>query len=71
MSNLFKFNLVDVGRALITAMLTGVLTFIYEALKSGMAIDWHQVLMIAMIAGLGYLIKNFFSTEDGKFMGRI
>ena len=70
MSSFFKLNIADVGRGLIMAVLAGVLAFVYEALQTGVPVDWHQVLLVGITAGLGYLIKNFFS-EEGKFLGSI
>lgn len=71
MSNIFSLNIRDVAKGVITAVLAGVLTFIYAALQSGTAIDWQQVLTIAVTAGLSYIIKNFLSDSNGKVLGRI
>lgn len=34
-------------------------------------LDWREIINIAIMAGAGSLVKNFFSTNDGKFLGKI
>ena len=70
-SKLFSLGWNDAVKGLVVAILSGVLTFIYETLTTGTVIDWQQVSVIAITAGISYLIKNFFTTQDGKFLGAI
>lgn len=63
----YSLNLRDLSRGLLIAVLTAVTTTIYEALtqKGGLdAIEWKEVLAIALAAGLSYLIKNFFTATE-------
>ena len=72
MSNLFKVNSVDFAKGLVVVVLTAVLTYIANALQvSGLNLDWQQVLSVAIIAGIGYLSKQFLSDSEGKVLGRI
>ena len=32
-------------------------------------LDWHVIINTAIMAGAGSLFTNFFSTNDGKFLG--
>ena len=69
-SNLFKLNIQDVIKGITTAIIASVLIFIYNALTSNTSIDWHQVLKVAMSSGLGYVLKNFFSDQEGNLLGK-
>jgi hypothetical protein len=68
-SDLFKLNLTDVAKGLIVAVLSAVLSALYQALTAQAVIDPKQLLLVAATACVGYLLKNFFSTPDGKFGG--
>lgn len=69
-SKLFSLTTNDVVKGLVMAVLGAVLTAVYEGLQIG-AIDWHTVMMTSAITGVGYLLKNFFSDQEGKFGGII
>jgi hypothetical protein len=71
LSDIFKLSLKDVAKGLIIAILSAVLSGLYQALTAQAVIDPKQLLLVAVTAGIGYLLKNFFSTSDGKFLGRI
>lgn len=34
-------------------------------------LNWHMIINTAILAGAGSLVKNFFTTNDGKFMNTI
>ena len=70
MSNLFKLGLNDAIKGLVMAVLGGVIVFVYGSLDGG-AIDWKQVIQVAISSGLGYLIKNYFTDDSGKLLGKI
>lgn len=78
-SQLFKLDLKDVGKSVIMAAIAGFLLPISVALTTpGFDIftaNWLQLFSIAengaIVGAIGYLVKNFFSTPDGKFMGSI
>ena len=70
MSNLFKLDFKDLGKGLITAVLASVLLFVYNGITSGAPIDWNQVLQLAVSSGLGYLMKNLLTDNEGKLLGK-
>lgn len=78
-SEIFSLNLRDVGKALVTAFFSGVVISIAGVVtQSGFNIfqaDWQNILGVALNGGIatfmGYIIKNFLSTPNGKFMGMI
>ena len=71
MSTLFKLNWRDAVKGLFTAVVASVLIFIYSAITNNAAIDWNQVLQLAISSGLGYLVKNFLTDSEGKLLGKI
>jgi hypothetical protein len=72
-SGLFKLNWADFGKGLIVAVITAILTFIYEQVVQG-GVDiftgalWVQVGSVALAAGLAYILKNLFSNSTGEFL---
>lgn len=71
-SDFLKLNWSDFSKGIIVAILTAVLTYIANALQvSGLNLDWQQVLSVAIIAGIGYLSKQFLSDSEGKVLGKI
>ena len=71
MSNLFKLNWNDVVKGFTVAVLSTILTGLYQALSNQAVIDPKQLLLFGLTAGLGYVIKNFFTASDGKFLGKL
>lgn len=68
-SSLFKLNLRDLVNGLITAFFTSLLTGIYNLLTTGTIINWISIkviLLTAIAAMIGYLIKNLFTNSEGK-----
>ncbi len=71
MTDLFKLNWKDAVKGLVTAVLASVVVYVQQSLTSNAPVDWHQVLLIAEGAGVGYLVKNFFTDSNGKLLGAI
>ena len=71
MTNLFKLGWNDAVKGLVMAVLSGVITFVYQASTNDTSFDWNQILQIAITSGLGYLVKNYFTDSEGKLMGKI
>jgi len=71
MSNLFKLDIKDAVKGLVVAVLASVLIAIYGAVTNNMAINWNDVLKIAISSGLGYVVKNYFTDESGKLLGKL
>lgn len=62
----YSLNYRDLLRGLLIAVLTAVITFVYEIIsqKGFENIEWKEVLSIALAAGLSYLIKNWFTANE-------
>lgn len=61
-SNRFSLIWADGLKGLVMTVLGSVLTVIYQALTTTpVNIHWAQVGVVGATAGVGYLIKNFFS----------
>lgn len=72
MNKLFSVGVKDFVKGLVVAVLSGVLTYVYGAIQGGtFAVDWNQVGVVAVTAGLSYIIKNYISDENGKVGGLI
>jgi accessory gene regulator protein AgrB len=71
-SGLFKLNWLDFGKGLIVAVITAILTFLYEqVVQGGVALDLallQQVGSVALAALLAYVLKNLFTNSQGKFL---
>lgn len=67
-SDFFKLNWRDLGKGLVVAVITAVLTYVYTALEAGdlTAIDWKVVGTTAIISAVGYLFKNLVTNSDGE-----
>ena len=74
MSNIFKLNKEDLIKGLVVTVVSAVLTAFLALLQKGFSwsmADLTQVGVVALTAGLSYLLKNFASDEDGKVLGKI
>ena len=61
-SNLYNLDLQDAGKGLIVAVGGAVIAAIEAGLYAGtFIINWRQLSMTALSAGLAYLGKNFFT----------
>ena len=65
-SNFLNLNVNDLLKGLIVAILTAIITGVYNALNTGVAIDIKLTILSGLTAGLGYLLKNFFTNSDGN-----
>ena len=71
MSNLWNLKQNDYIKGLFIAVITAVLTLVMQMLQNGLSIDWKQVGLTAIIAMLGYLIKNLSTDNQGYLGGKI
>jgi hypothetical protein len=61
-SGLFSINVKDVLKGIVVAVLTSVLTVVYETVSKGsLTFDWKAIGIAAATSGFGYLIKNVFT----------
>ena len=69
-SNFLNLNLTDLTKGLVVAVLTAVITYLYEALQSGdfTSFDWKVVGTTALIAAIGYLSKNLLTNSEGQVL---
>ena len=79
MNGLFKLNLSDFQKGLVMAVLGGIFLPIAAAVQTPdfniATVDLRAVVVMALNGGIvsfvTYMTKNFFSTSDGKFGGKI
>lgn len=70
MSGLFRLGLKDLLKGLVVTVLSVVLGTVLESLRAGQ-IDWRNIGVIALSAGLGYVLKQLATDENGKLMGKL
>lgn len=71
MSNFLKINWADVGKGLLLAVLSSVISGIYTIIDKGAfptLEDFKVIGLIALGTALSYLLKNVFTNSDGKIM---
>lgn len=79
MNGLFTLGWNDVTKGLVMAILTGLILPIAAAVQSpGFSLEtanWYAILILAangaIVGFVGYMMKNFFSTNDGALFGKI
>ena len=63
-SKLFSWDWKDAGKGLIVAVVSAVLTAIYDTLQQGsLKFDWKHIGIVAATTAAAYLLKNFFTAE--------
>lgn len=67
-SDFFSLNWRDLGKGLVVAVITAVLTYAWTAIEAGglTSIDWNAVGTTAIISAIGYLMKNLVTNSDGE-----
>lgn len=71
LSNMFKLNWADIAKGIVMAVIGAILTAVYQQLSVGGPIDIHAMFIVGELAGISYLVKNFFSDSNGKVLGAI
>lgn len=74
MSKFLSLEATDYIKGFIVAVLSAAVQIIHTFLSQGGSlelIDWKNLLNVSIVAGLSYLIKNFFTDHEGKFGGKI
>lgn len=79
MNGLFTLASSDFTKGAVTAFLTAIITSLYGILTTVgfdfFSADWKQVSVVAIGAGisafLGYISKNFLSTNNDKLLGKV
>ena len=68
-SNLWRLKLNDVGRAFVLAVIAAPMGLIYDwAMTPDFAFTFQALVKGAVAGGAGYLIKNFFTGQNGKLL---
>lgn len=66
-SPFLNIDLNDLGKGLILAVLTSVMTIIYTTVQAGsLSFDWKLIATTALTSGLGYLLKNLLTNSEGQ-----
>lgn len=66
-SSFLNIDLKDLGKGLIVAVLTSVLTIVYNTVEAGsLTFDWKLIATTAITTGLGYLLKNLLTNSQGE-----
>lgn len=70
-STIFTLNTNDFLKGLIMAVLSSVITVVYQTVEAGsLVFDWKAIGTIALTSGLAYIMKNLFTNSTGKFFGK-
>jgi formate hydrogenlyase subunit 3/multisubunit Na+/H+ antiporter MnhD subunit len=68
-TKLGSIKISDFWRGLIIAIATMPLTIIYQTIDAGsLTFDWKSILSFALIGGLGYIIKNLGTGQNGNLL---
>lgn len=74
-NGLFRLSTIDWIKGLVVAVITSAFTYIGQLMNNPAFdlwhTDWKQVITIGLTAGLSYVVKNLFSTNDGAVLGII
>jgi len=75
-NGIFKLSLVNVKSALVYGLLWGLLAMLLNMQMAGSVfnLNWKDVVdsgIMAMIAAVISLLKNLFTTDEGKFVGLV
>jgi hypothetical protein len=70
-STLFTLNTTDFIKGLLMAVLSSVITVVYQTIEAGsLVFDWKAIGTIALTSGLAYIMKNLFTNSTGGFLKR-
>jgi hypothetical protein len=71
-SNFLRLNYSDYIKGFLMAFITAILTAVYTAINSNtFSLDWiffKPIIMIGLASGIGYLIKNVLTNNEGQFL---
>jgi hypothetical protein len=66
-----SLNIQDFFKGLIVAILTALVTFLYNTMDSGeLVFNWKQIITTSLTASLAYIIKNYLSNSEGSFLSK-
>ena len=68
-SKLGTVKLSDFWRGLIIAVITAILTVIYQSVSTGtLKFDWQVIVTTGLTAGIAYILKNLSTGANGKLL---
>jgi len=66
-STLFTLNTTDFIKGLLMAVLSTVITIVYQTVEAGSLIfDWTAIGTMALTTALAYIMKNLFTNSQGQ-----
>jgi putative exporter of polyketide antibiotics len=66
-STLFTLNTSDFIKGLLMAVLSTVITIVYQTVEAGsLVFDWTAIGTMALTSALAYIMKNLFTNSQGK-----
>ena len=61
----YSINWSDLARGLLIAVLTAVFTTVLDQIQTlGLTLDWKEIGVIALTAGISYVLKNFLTPTE-------
>ena len=68
-SSIFTLNKADFLKGLVIAVLTSIITIIYNTVNSGsLTFDWKAISTAAASAALAYILKNLLTNSNDQFL---
>lgn len=68
-SNFLKIGSKDFAKGLILAVITAVITVVYNTIQAGtLVFDWHQIDIAALSSAIAYITKNLLTNSDDQFL---
>lgn len=68
-STFLNLNVNDLIKGLAVAVITSVLTIVYNTLQTGsLAFDWQAIATAALTSAIAYLMKNLLTNSEGKML---
>jgi hypothetical protein len=65
-STLFTLNTSDFIKGLLMAVLSTVITIVYQTVEAGsLVFDWTAIGTMALTSALAYIMKNLFTNSQG------
>ena len=70
-STFFSLNTNDFLKGLVMAVLTSVITVVYQTVEAGsLVFDWKAIGTLALTSALAYIMKNLFTNSTGKLFAK-
>jgi hypothetical protein len=68
-SSIFTLNKIDFVKGLVIAVLTSVITIIYNTVQLGsLTFDWKTIFTAAASSALAYILKNLLTNSNDQFL---